>query len=103
MFTTSKYRTLAMALSVAVVTGCASGMLGITYVPRRPPPDRVEVIGTAPASNEVWVGGHWMWTHDDYEWQPGHWQRIENGQHEWVRGHWQEDRQGWFWVDGHWR
>ena len=77
--------------------------LGVAYVVRQPPTERVEVISTSPGIEYVWVRGHWGWRRDEYEWIPGRWVVPERGYHEWVAGRWEHDRGGWFWVEGHWR
>lgn len=73
----------------------------VLYVDREPPPPRVEIISAAPGDDHVWVNGHWVWIANrrDYEWSPGHWQRVEPGEH-WVAGHWVHEPHGWYFVEG---
>jgi hypothetical protein len=77
--------------------------VGVAYVMRQPPAERVEVISTRPGVEYVWVAGHWGWRRDNYEWISGRWVIPERGFHEWVPGRWERDRGGWFYVEGRWR
>ena len=91
-------------LATLLMLACAPNPpLGEIVVVRRPPPDRVEVIGVGPGRGHVWIGGHWRWTGNDYDWVPGRWARAERGYRHWVRGHWKHTRRGWYWVEGRWR
>lgn len=89
----------------AVAVACASNPPpdNAVYVVRRPPPDRVEVIGTAPGAGYVWVRGFWRWGDADYDWVPGRWMVAQRGYRRWEAGHWAHARRGWFWVEGRWR
>lgn len=73
----------------------------VVYVDREPPPERVEIITAAPSDDHVWVQGHWVWAANrhNYEWSPGHWQRLEMGER-WVPGHWVREQRGWYFVEG---
>ncbi len=91
-------------LGTAVCVACASNAPpGEVMVVRAPPPTRAEVIGVAPGPGHVWIGGHWRWTGNDYDWVPGRWAALEGGNRRWVPGHWVHARRGWYWVEGHWR
>ena len=76
---------------------------GGVYVRVAPPVPVVEVEGTAPGPDYVWIRGYHRWEGDRYVWVPGHWERRHHAGAVWVDGHWQHDREGWFWVEGHWR
>jgi hypothetical protein len=100
------FRRLAVALSLASIAGCARNprpRVGVEYVVRQPPAERVEVITARPGVEYVWVKGHWGWRRNDYEWIPGRWATPERGFREWEPGRWEHDRAGWFYVEGHWR
>ena len=93
-------------IAVSALGACAVNprpRVGVEYVVRQPPAERVEVVPASPGVEYVWVKGHWGWRRDDYEWIPGHWTVPERGFREWVPGRWERDRQGWFYVEGHWR
>jgi hypothetical protein len=93
-----------LMLAAGTVTACAPAPPpGVVYVARRPPADRVEVIGARPAPGHVWLRGYWRWDHDDFVWVPGHWALVEHGYREWVPGRWHHGRRGWYYIDGHWR
>ena len=77
--------------------------VGVEYVMRGPPRERVEVIPASPGREYVWVTGHWGWRRNDYEWIAGHWVVPERGFREWVPGRWEHDRAGWFYIEGRWR
>lgn len=101
---TTHLRTLGASLVLAAALACAGGMnLDVVYAERRPPPDRVEVIGVAPSAGYVWVGGHWAWRGNDFDWIPGRWVPVERGYRHWVPGHWTQRRGRWYWVEGRWR
>ncbi len=50
----------------------------------------------------MWLSGHWAWRaeRNDYEWQPGRWQRLEVGHRAWVPGHWVQEPRGWRYIEG---
>lgn len=101
---TAQIRVIGASLVLAAAVACASGgmTMGVTYSERRPPPDRVEVIGVAPTAGYVWVPGHWRWRGNDFDWTPGHWVPVERGYRHWVPGHWTQRHNRWYWVDGYW-
>lgn len=97
---------LGTAALVVVATACGPGFApaGVDVVVRRPPPERVEVFGTAPGSGFVWIRGHYAWQGGDYVWVAGRWEAPPQRQYrQWVAGHWAHTRGGWYWVEGHWR
>jgi len=104
-------RTLVLRLVAGFVATSALGAcyvnprprVGVAYVMRQPPSERVEIIPTSPGVEYVWVKGHWGWRRNDYEWIPGRWVLPERGYREWAPGRWERDRGGWFYVEGHWR
>lgn len=91
------------SLGVAA-TGCVPlPPPGVILVTRRPPGDRVELMGVAPGPGYVWAGGYWRWDGGDYGWVPGHWVLAERGHERWVPGRWRHARGGWYYVEGYWR
>ena len=94
---------LALSLFAGACSRNPRANVGVRYVVREPPAERVEVISRAPANDYVWVKGHWAWRRDDYEWIGGHWTQPERGFREWEPGRWEHDRNGWFWIEGRWR
>jgi hypothetical protein len=66
-----------------------------------PPAARAEVIGAAPASEDVWFAGYWNWVGGRYDWVPGHWAPGKPGYH-WVAHQWVRQGDGWRLRSGHW-
>ncbi|MGH7523354.1 MAG: YXWGXW repeat-containing protein [Gemmatimonadales bacterium] len=102
---TAGWRTAALAgLLVLPACGPGYGPAGVSVVVRRPPPERVEVVGTAPGQGYVWIRGHYAWQDNDYAWVAGRWDRPPQASYRhWTPGHWQHTRGGWYWVEGRWR
>ena len=75
----------------------------VSYAGHEPPPTPIEVIPDSPDAAYVWVGGHWRWHDDDFEWVRGSWEKPEARTHEWHPGRWDYDRHGWYYIDGHWQ
>ena len=97
---------LVLVLVAGVSAGCvmnAPPRVGVVYITRQPPVERVEVISAAPAVGFVWIRGWWAWRGAKFEWMPGRWERPIEGRREWVPHRWVHDRNGWYLVDGHWR
>ncbi len=91
-------------LGLLCITVLLSFLLSCTpviYVPKGPPPRKVEVKSPRPGPKAVWVDGHWKWTGSQYVWVPGHWVKKPKGQ--WVAGHWKKTPHGWKWNKGHWK
>ncbi len=104
MRTLLRTRRLAGFVVAGALGACVhTAPLGVAYVGPEPPVARVEVIPTSPGARYVWVGGHWGWRDNAYQWVSGSWVLPATGFSAWVPGHWDHDRQGWFWTDGHWR
>jgi hypothetical protein len=99
-------RLVAGFVATSVLGACYANprpRVGVAYVMRQPPSERVEIVSASPGVEYVWVKGHWGWRRNDYEWIPGRWVIPERGYREWVPGRWDRDRGGWFYVEGHWR
>ena len=100
------YALFAAAVFTSSMTGCmvyARPRVGVVYIPRGPPVERVEVIPAAPSGEHVWVKGYWGYRGAEFEWMPGRWERPIAGRRVWEAHHWVHDRNGWYLVEGHWR
>jgi hypothetical protein len=98
----------ASALGVVVgmaLTGCilvpdqGHYVSGVVLV--APPAPRVEVIGVAPSSGSVWIGGYWNWVGGRHVWVPGRWDRGRPGYH-WEAHAWVREGDGWRMRPGRW-
>jgi len=76
---------------------------GVIYAPSGPPAAQVEVIGTAPGPDFVWIHGHYRWEAIHYVWGAGQWERRPHASAAWVDGRWMHHSNGWYWQEGHWR
>jgi hypothetical protein len=76
---------------------------GAVFVQNAPPAARVEVVGTAPGPNFVWIGGYYRYDGGHYAWAPGRWERGPHANAAWVNGEWVHHSKGWYWREGHWR
>jgi len=83
---------------ITLLSGCAPAVIAV-----RPPEPRVEVYGTPPYADAVWVPGYWAHRRGHWDWVPGHWASPPRPRSVWVPGHWEERRRGWVWVPGHWQ
>src|SRR5687767_4623566 len=76
----------------------------VIYVNEAPPaPRQEEIVGAAPGSDYVWVGGYWARTPSGWTWVSGRWVSRPRPGVVWVPGHWQRHPRGHVWVSGHWR
>jgi hypothetical protein len=92
------------SLVFLLATGCATAPPdGTIYAPEGPPAMQTEVVGVAPETGMVWVGGYWNWAAPNYVWVPGTWQRPPRERAVWVAPEWRHHSNGWWRVDGHWR
>ena len=94
----------AALFSGSILTACVTAPpRGGVYVRTRPPAAIVEVRGTAPDADHVWIRGYHAWRGGDYVWVPGHWDRGPRPRAVWVNGRWKHHGEGWYWVDGRWK
>jgi hypothetical protein len=72
-----------------------------TYLPQ--PPQSLEAGPTmaAPAQNQFWVPGNYIWRGDRYVWQPGYWTGY-NPDWIWVPATYAWTPGGWVFVPGYW-
>ena len=88
-------------LLAAVLTPAVS--FAQVHITVAPPAPVVEVRGTAPGPDYVWVDGYHRWEGDHYVWTPGHWDRPPHPHAHWV-AHRGVHRHGeWVLIEGHWR
>jgi len=88
---------VAIGAMVFFLWGCAPPVVRI-----RPPEPRVEVYGTPPHPEAVWIPGYWRHSRGEWVWIPGHWERPPRPHAVWVPGHWEPREGGWVWYRGHW-
>jgi YXWGXW repeat-containing protein len=94
----------ALAGAMALSAGCVEAPPpGAVWVNAAPPRAVVEVVGTAPGADMVWIRGYHRWDGRAYVWTPGHWEARPRARARWVDGKWVHGRRGWFWREGHWR
>jgi hypothetical protein len=100
-------RTAGAAVLLLGLIGCGGGYgtnvgVGVAYVDRGPPRERVEIRSVPPGRGYVWVRGYWRWTGGGYDWVSGRWEAVGPGRRSYRPGRWRHNRQGWYWVDGRW-
>lgn len=102
-------RAAGIALAL-LVGGCVVAPHPGYYAPRyqdqvrvelAPPAPQVEVIGVAPYSGYIWLGGAWFWEGGRHIWHPGHWEAPRAG-HVWMPHHWEHDGRYWHFREGYW-
>lgn len=67
------------------------------------PPETLELgpVGVAPASDQIWIPGTWMWNDTRYAWRPGYWSTgYENWV--WVPARYQWTPRGYYHCRGYW-
>lgn len=98
--TMRRWRVAVLELAFFALAGCLAGVY-YTNVP--PPPDRVEVVGAAPAPEFVWISGYWTWRGDIHVWVPGSWVRPPRPGAIWIRPHWERRYGRYYFYQGHWQ
>ena len=93
---------LAFAVALAACAHDPYAHTDVLYVAIPPPPNPVEIEGSAPSPSYVWVTGRYEWNGVEYVWLPGQWEPRPNSRATWISGQWTHTRRGWIWVDGHW-
>jgi hypothetical protein len=92
----------AIAMTLALSTGCAirgRGAYVVTIAP--PPPPRAQVVvETRPGM--VWIEGHWARHGDRWVWIDGYYERERPG-YLWVQGYWDPRGDQYVWIEGHWQ
>ncbi|NWF92312.1 MAG: YXWGXW repeat-containing protein [Syntrophaceae bacterium] len=87
----------ALFITLTILSGC-----GPTIVRVRPPEPLLEVYGTPPYAEAVWIAGHWKQSRGEWVWVPGYWARPPRPQAVWIPGYWDPKEGGWVWVPGRW-
>jgi hypothetical protein len=73
------------AVCAVLLLGGVIGAAQTTVIRIAPPlPVRVGVVGVAPGSGYVWVGGYQRWNGSGYVWVAGHWVRPPRAGVVWV-------------------
>jgi hypothetical protein len=94
----------AAAFAASLAASCVvAPPRGAVFVRIPPPAAVVEVRGSAPGPDFVWIAGYHAWRGGAYVWVPGRWDRGPHPRAVWVEGRWRHHRDGWYWVEGHWR
>jgi hypothetical protein len=91
-----------VTITAIALLGSLAACASETVVHIAPPPDREEVVGTAPTPEDFWVRGSWRWDGEKYAWAQGHWEPRRRDA-VWSPGHWRSQAAGgWVWVEGRW-
>jgi len=67
------------------------------------PPETLELgpVGVAPASDQLWIPGTWLWNDTRYVWRPGYWSAgYENWV--WIPARYQWTPRGYYHCTGYW-
>ncbi len=67
------------------------------------PPETLELgpVGVAPANDQIWIPGNWMWNENRYAWRPGYWSAgYDNWV--WVPARYQSTPRGYYHCAGYW-
>lgn len=76
----------------------------VQTVPPAPTSQPYETMPPQPASNSVWVRGHYEYTGTGYQWVAGRWEIPPTGMHTWVEPTWQPAQGGGYvYTRGHWQ
>ncbi|MEO8430850.1 MAG: hypothetical protein ABI592_05015 [Acidobacteriota bacterium] len=95
---------LGFACSVGLLSGCVETLPpDVAYVGAAPPTAVVEVAGTAPEADMIWIRGYHRWDGHAYGWNAGRWEARPRANARWEDGRWVHSRRGWYWRDGRWR
>ena len=92
------------ALLFVLLLGTGIGVAQTTVIRVAPPPPvRVGVVGVAPGSGYVWIGGYQRWNGHAYVWVPGRWVRPPRAGVIWISPRWVHTGGGWVFHGGYWR
>lgn len=95
-------RFFVLALMSILLAGCLGGFGYATVTTTRPPAPYVEIVGTAPGPQYVWVDGYWWWNGNDYIWVRGHWGIPPGPTYVYRHGGWVYDDGSYVYVHGRW-
>ncbi len=94
----------ALAVAGLVAPACVEAPPpGTIYAAYAPPVAEVEVVGTAPGPDFVWIAGHHVWRENAYHWEAGRWERRPHADAHWIAGSWKHHHDGWYWRNGYWK
>lgn len=51
---------------------------------------------------QVWIGGEWVVSNNEYVWEEGSWVDKKPG-YIFLPGYWKQVKGGWIWVSGSWK
>lgn len=75
----------------------------VQTVPLAPVSEPQETMTPQPTRDAVWIRGHYAWTGNAYQWQPGRWEVPPSGSRVWVPASWQPTNGGYVYTHGHWQ
>src|SRR5690606_5977930 len=76
----------------------------VQTIPPAPVSEPQEAVPPQPDPNAVWIRGHYAYTGNGYQWQPGRWEVPPAGAQTWVGPSWQPAAGGGYvYVRGHWQ
>lgn len=78
-----------------------AGVSEMEYLPE--PPESIEIgpSSPAPAVNQGWIPGSWLWNQDRYVWRPGYW-AAGRADWVWIPDHYIWTPRGYVFSAGHW-
>jgi hypothetical protein len=84
--------------------GVGDAGMRVQSIPPTPVSEPQETVPPQPAANAVWIRGHYVWTGNDYQWQPGRWEIPPPGATTYVQPTWQQAPEGGYvYARGHWQ
>lgn len=75
----------------------------VQTVPLAPVSEPQETMTPQPSRDAVWIRGHYAWTGNAYQWQPGRWEVPPRGARVYVPASWQPANGGYVYSPGHWQ
>jgi hypothetical protein len=73
----------------------------VEYLPEPPATVEAGPNVAAPAADDLWLPGTWMWNQNRYAWRPGFWAAAQ-ADWDWVPAHYVWAPGGYVFVDGYW-
>jgi hypothetical protein len=81
-----------------------TGGYTVQSIPPSPVSEPQENPPPQPTPNAVWIRGHYTYTGNGYQWEPGRWETPPPGARAWVQPSWQPAANGGYvYVRGHWQ
>jgi hypothetical protein len=76
----------------------------VQTIPPAPVSEPQESVPPQPSANAVWIRGHYSYTGNGYQWQPGRWEVPPAGARQYIGPTWQPAANGGYvYVRGHWQ